>query len=100
MFFQSGHLIICYCHFYLNSRIHLRISYSFPAKEFNWINGKLQLSSLSLIILVYFIFFQNYRGRLNHMNTPDFVREFEEEHQGSIPLSSSEDMSCKSVFVL
>nr|XP_010936909.1 tubulin--tyrosine ligase-like protein 12 isoform X2 [Elaeis guineensis] len=23
----------------------------------------------------------NYRGRLNHMNTPDFVREFEEEHQ-------------------
>ncbi|KAK6941297.1 Tubulin-tyrosine ligase/Tubulin polyglutamylase [Dillenia turbinata] len=24
--------------------------------------------------------FQNYRGRLNHMNTPDFVREFEQEH--------------------
>lgn len=23
----------------------------------------------------------NYIGRLNHMNTPDFVREFEEEHQ-------------------
>ncbi|URE49172.1 tubulin--tyrosine ligase-like protein [Musa troglodytarum] len=23
----------------------------------------------------------NYRGRLNHMNTPEFVREFEEEHQ-------------------
>lgn len=23
----------------------------------------------------------NYRGRLNHMNTSDFVREFEEEHQ-------------------
>ncbi|URE47901.1 tubulin--tyrosine ligase-like protein [Musa troglodytarum] len=24
---------------------------------------------------------KNYRGRLNHMNTPEFVREFEEEHQ-------------------
>ncbi|OAY54001.1 tubulin--tyrosine ligase-like protein 12 isoform X2 [Manihot esculenta] len=23
----------------------------------------------------------NYRGRLNHKNTPDFVREFEQEHQ-------------------
>ncbi|GFY80492.1 tubulin-tyrosine ligase [Actinidia rufa] len=23
----------------------------------------------------------NYRGRLNHMNTPEFVREFEQEHQ-------------------
>ncbi|KAG9151061.1 hypothetical protein Leryth_002641 [Lithospermum erythrorhizon] len=23
----------------------------------------------------------NYRGRLNHMNTPEFVREFEKEHQ-------------------
>lgn len=23
----------------------------------------------------------NYRGRLNHMNTPDFVKEFEQEHQ-------------------
>lgn len=23
----------------------------------------------------------NYRGTLNHMNTPDFVREFEQEHQ-------------------
>ncbi|WOL02637.1 tubulin--tyrosine ligase-like protein 12 [Canna indica] len=23
----------------------------------------------------------NYRGKLNHMNTPDFVKEFQEEHQ-------------------
>lgn len=27
---------------------------------------------------------QNYRGRLNHKNTPDFVREFEQEHHGNI----------------
>lgn len=26
--------------------------------------------------------FQNYGRKFNHMNTPDFVREFEVEHQG------------------
>lgn len=25
---------------------------------------------------------QNYRGNLNHKNTPDFVKEFEQEHKG------------------
>lgn len=25
---------------------------------------------------------QNYRGRMNHKNTPEFVKEFEQEHQG------------------
>lgn len=26
---------------------------------------------------------QNYIGRLNHLNTSDFVKEFEQEHQGT-----------------
>jgi len=25
---------------------------------------------------------QNYIGRMKHMNTPEFVKEFEKEHQG------------------
>lgn len=31
----------------------------------------------------FLLFFQNYIGRLNNLNTSDFVKEFEQEHQGT-----------------
>ncbi|URE47899.1 tubulin--tyrosine ligase-like protein [Musa troglodytarum] len=37
--------------------------------------------SMDPVQIFLFDVFWNYRGRLNHMNTPEFVREFEEEHQ-------------------
>lgn len=35
------------------------------------------------LIAPLFYGFQNYRGAINHKNTPEFVREFEDEHKGT-----------------
>lgn len=35
------------------------------------------------LIAPLFYGFQNYRGTINHKNTPEFVREFEDEHKGT-----------------
>ncbi|GAB2219246.1 hypothetical protein Drorol1_Dr00006879 [Drosera rotundifolia] len=44
-------------------------------------NNSYSLDSHSLYDYETHFTVMNYRGTLNHMNTPDFVREFEEEHQ-------------------
>lgn len=44
-------------------------------------NNKYTLEKSSLFEYETHFTVMNYIGRLNHMNTPEFVREFEEEHQ-------------------
>lgn len=45
-----------------------------------------EVFSMPINVPSYFIILlpclQNYRGTLNHMNTSEFVKEFEQEHEG------------------